>query len=75
MGQDVRIRYDPHARRRMQARGISEGEVEAVLASPEITRPGHSGRTMQTTHPNGRFIKVVFTRLPDDTLYIITAAD
>lgn len=74
-GGGMRIQYDPHARRRMQERHITEPEVEAVLANPEITRPGHSGRTMQTAYPNGRFIKVVFTTLPDGTLYVITAAD
>ncbi len=53
------LKYWHHARVRMRERNITEAEVEAVLASPEITRPGRDGRTIHTAHPNGRYIKVV----------------
>lgn len=58
----------------MRERKISEAEVEAVLANPEITRPGRDGRMIHTGHPNGRYIKVVIdeTKTPHE---VVTAAD
>lgn len=35
--------YTAHARQRMAERGISESEVEAALADPEITYPDGRG--------------------------------
>ncbi len=58
----------------MRERNISEAEIEAVLAHPEITRPGRDGRTIHTGHPNGRFIKVVIDERKNPP-EIVTAAD
>lgn len=58
----------------MRERNITEAEVEAVLANPEITRPGRDGRTIHTAHPNGRFIKVVVDERTSPR-EIVTVAD
>lgn len=70
----MNLAYWDHARKRMRERNISEAEVEAVLANPEITRPGRDGRTIHTAHPNGRFIKVVIDerKTPSE---VVTVAD
>lgn len=70
----MNLSYWSHARIRMRERSICEAEVEAVLANPEITRPGRDGRTNHTAHPNGRFIKVVIDerKHPPE---IVTVAD
>lgn len=52
-----------HARDQMKARDISESEVDAVLAAPEITAPGRPGplgptKVLRKT-VNGRRLKVV----------------
>jgi len=57
----------------MKDRGITKGEIKFCLNEPEITRPGDSGTLILTSHPNGRFIKIVV--LQKKPRLIITAAD
>lgn len=67
--------YWPHARRRMRQRGITEAEVEHVLAHPEVEYPGNvPGRRVYVAHPNGRYVKVVFV-VGTDPIEIVTVAD
>lgn len=68
------LKYWHHAQIRMRERNITEAEVEAVVANPEITRPGRDGRTIHTAHPNGRFIKVVVDERASPC-EIVTVAD
>ncbi len=65
--------YTDHARDQMKDRGITKGEIKFCLNEPEITRPGDSGTLILTSHPNGRFIKIVV--LQKKPRLIITATD
>lgn len=65
--------YTDHARDQMADRRIGEEEVEFVLNNPEVTRPGEGDTIILTSHPNGRFIKIVVERKKPRV--IITAAD
>lgn len=65
--------YTDHARDQMADRRISEEEVGFVLNNPEVTRPGEGDTLILTSHPDGRFIKVVVERKKPRV--IITAAD
>jgi hypothetical protein len=66
----------PYLQRRMRQRGITEPEIDEILADPEIEYPSESfadrkvllGRTSK-----GRRLKVVV--LKADPEYVITVAD
>ncbi len=55
-------------------RGISEAEVEATLANPDVTYTDPTGKPTMIRHIGGRRIKVVM-RPGTDPLFIITVAD
>jgi len=56
----------------MADRKITEEEVEFCLNEPEITREGERNTLILTSHPNGRFIKIVVPKRKPRV--IITAA-
>jgi hypothetical protein len=58
----MRLTYLPHARRRMEERGISEEEVETVLEAPALEYLGNLGRTLAERILLGRrlAVKVVY---------------
>lgn len=64
----MKITYLPHARQRMEERGISEEEVRAILESPDLEYPGSFGRTVAERSPSegGRFsslaVRVIYNR-------------
>jgi hypothetical protein len=68
------LAYTRHARDRMRERGISEGEVAAVVTSPSVSYTDQAGNPIHIGYPGGRRIKVVLARgiVP---VRIITAAD
>jgi len=57
----------------MADRHISEEEGWFVLNNPEVNRPGEGSTLILTSHPNGRFIKIVVDQKKPRV--IITAAD
>ena len=65
--------YTDHARDQLKDRRITKEEIEFCLNEPEITRPGDGDTLILTSHPNGRFIKIVV--LQKKPKVIITAAD
>jgi len=68
------LRYDRHARRRMKWRKISEQEVEAVLAKPDIMEKAEHGGINALRRLGGRSIKVTYKDLGEEML-IISAVD
>ena len=58
----MRITYLPHARRRMEERGISEEEVDTLLEAPALEYLGNLGRTVAERILPGRrlAVKVVY---------------
>jgi undecaprenyl-diphosphatase len=65
--------YSGHARRRMHERGISAGEVEAVIRGADRVWTSHHGRSVFIGYPQGRRIKVVVARTTTGP-HIITVA-
>jgi hypothetical protein len=57
-----------------QERGISESEVGAASASPDITYTDRAGNSVLIGNPGGRRIKVV-VRAGSYPPFVITAAD
>lgn len=70
----MRPRYTRHARDQMALRGISEAEVEAVLADFHTEYPDREGNRIVIGRPGGRRVKVVVAR-GSDPPRVITAAD
>jgi Domain of unknown function (DUF4258) len=70
----MRITYLPHARQRMEERGISEEEVAAVLEAPGLEYPGRLGRTVDERVLPGRrlAVKVVYNLGAEDERIIVT---
>ena len=74
----MRITYVPHARRRMEERGISEEEVETVLEAPALEYLGNLGRTVAETVaervlPGRRLaVKVVYNLSAEDERVVVT---
>lgn len=71
----MQLRYDAHARQRMQERGISEHEVESVMARPLLVFPSrhrdHRGdRESRIGLVEGRRLQVVATKT--DPPWIVT---
>lgn len=65
--------YTLHARLRMSdaERGVSEAEVEAVLAEPDIVRPGKRGAVVADKMVGNRRLSVVY-REEGDRMVVIT---
>ncbi len=70
----MRVTYLPHARRRMEERGISEEEVAAVLEDPTLEYLGDFGRTVAERVLPGRrlAVKVVYNLGADDERIVVT---
>ena len=70
----MRITYVPHARRRMEERGISEEEVETVLEAPALEYLGNLGRTVAERVLPGRrlAVKVVYNLGAEDERVVVT---
>jgi hypothetical protein len=58
----MKITYLPHARRRMEERGISEEEVRVTLEDPDLDYRGRLARRIAERTPPGRSLatKVVY---------------
>lgn len=67
------VRYTAHAREQMQARSVTEDEVEAVLPDPDIRYAGRNGNPVLIRWVGGRRIKVVVAQ--DDPELVITVGD
>jgi hypothetical protein len=71
----MKIIYLPHARRRMDERGIAQWEVAAVLEAPGIEYPGHFlERTVAERVLPGRrlAVKVVYNLGAEDERIVVT---
>lgn len=71
----MKIIYLPHARRRMDERGIAQWEVAAVLEAPGIEYPGHFlERTVAERVLPGRrlAVKVVYNLGAQDERIVVT---
>ena len=64
----------PHARRRMEERGISRDEVRETLEKPDIEYPGNSGRTVAERMPPGRSLatKLIYNFGLDGEKVVVT---
>jgi Domain of unknown function (DUF4258) len=67
---EKRVRFDRHARRRMQWRGISEEEVMQVLNSPDNIEPSIKGRTNVFKMVGAKYLKVTYRELSEELLVI-----
>jgi len=54
----VKLIYVPHARERMEGRGISEEEVLWALKKPEADYSGNLGRTVAERTPPGKRLAI-----------------
>lgn len=69
------LRYDPHARQRVAERGISESEVEMVMANPSLVFPSthrdsRGDREARVAIVNGRRLQVISTKT--DPPWVVT---
>lgn len=64
------LRFDRHARRRMQWRRISEEEVTLTLSSPDKTEQSIKGRVNVYKTIGTRYIKVTYKEFSDEILII-----
>ena len=64
------IRFDRHARRRMQWRGISEAEVTQVLNDPDETETSIKGRMNAFKTIGSKYLKVTYRDLSEELLVI-----
>jgi len=62
--------FSEHARHRMKLRRITEAEVGAALASPDITERSFGGRFIATKKMGRRLLKVVYTEIQLEILVI-----
>lgn len=67
----MNITYTTHARKRMEQRRISEGDVRWVLFDPDDIEE-YNGEAMAIRSGAERTLKVVYERLSHDTYKIIT---
>ena len=58
----MRIFYSPHAKMRMGQKGITELEVEHILAYPDIVRKSYLGREIAYGKVKNKLIRVIFIR-------------
>jgi hypothetical protein len=70
----MKITYLPHARRRMEERGIPDEEVAVVLEAPAQEYPGNRGRTVAEWVVRGRRLatKVVYNLGAEDERIVVT---
>jgi hypothetical protein len=54
------VRYDRHAKRRMEERGVAEEEVEVAMKEPEHLESSIKGRRNAYRFIGGRFLRVTF---------------
>ena len=66
------IRYDKHARDRMEERGVTEQDVELALRRRRRVTPGPLGRIWIWGYSGGRELKVGVSTY--DQQYVITVA-
>lgn len=64
------LRFDRHARRRMQWRRISEEEVMLTLSNPDKTEQSIKGRVNVYKTIGTRYIKVTYKEFSDEILII-----
>lgn len=65
------MEYTDHARRRMDQRGISEGDVEAALRRPiGAPQPGNRPDTVEVRGyaPGGRILKIILDAADNETV-------
>lgn len=74
----LKITYNPHTRRRMEERDISEEEVRDILARPDLEYPGKLGRIVAERSPSesGRFsslaVRVIYNSGLQDERIVVT---
>ena len=72
----MRVTYTNHARQRMALRGITQQEVESVLAAPDTIRPSSTSlNPIHVGHPGGRRIEVVIAHDVAERWHVITVRD
>ncbi len=54
------IKYDRHAKRRMEERGVTEEEAEITIKEPEHLKASIKGRQNAYRFIGGRFLRVTF---------------
>jgi hypothetical protein len=54
------IKYDRHAKRRMEERGVTEEEVEITIKEPEHLKANIKGRQNAYRFIGERFLRVTF---------------
>lgn len=64
------VRFDRHARRRLQWRRISEEEVMQVLNSPDRIEPSLKGRVNAFKTVGAKYLKVTYRELSEELLVI-----
>ncbi|MCQ4607510.1 DUF4258 domain-containing protein [Corynebacterium pseudogenitalium] len=61
------LRIGPHAQDRMKQRGITEDDIQRVLANPDLTRPGNQPDRTVYERDLGRVVCVVAVNDSDPT--------
>ncbi|MBI4686298.1 MAG: DUF4258 domain-containing protein [Nitrospirae bacterium] len=64
------VKYDRHAKRRMQERDVTEYETESAIRNPDFSEPSIKGRTNAFKFTNGRHLRVTFKEDADHILVI-----
>lgn len=70
MVNNLPVRFDRHARRRMKWRRISEEEVYQILEKPDKTEESIKGRINVYRTIGNRFLKVTYKQLSGEILII-----
>jgi Domain of unknown function (DUF4258) len=66
------VHYDPHARKRMRERRVTEMNVEEVLRNYEVELPAKLGRRNRYKVIAGTRIRVTFDAAAPDEYYVWT---
>ncbi len=64
------IKYDRHAKKRMNERGVSKDETEITIENPDFCEPSIKGRINAYKFSNGRYLRVTFKEETDHILAI-----
>jgi len=64
------IKYDRHAKRRMEERGVTEEEGEITIKEPEHSKASIKGRQNAYRFIGGRFLRVTFKEELNNILVI-----
>jgi hypothetical protein len=67
------IKYDRHAKRRMEERVVTEEEVEITIKEPEHFKASIKGRQNAYRFIGGRFLRVTFKEEVNHILVITVA--